>query len=477
MKGIIITLTFIFIITGELQAASEKLSGIPLFVRCYMHLTQTFPSKNNPYRLKVESGQMEPIAACLAILNKTSLSGNSVGVQVDSSDQEQVELLNTFHRLHYSWFSNRYYPEILDYYIRNVGNVFDASNPALYLTRALLDPTFNFDQIFTGDLTLRGVRKAYAQTNSIVDLPSRSSSNDALQGIKYPGGRELLGVEELSKDISHNVMAEKSGSDPTLVAKAPIVINTHWGGGVLGSQVYMLQNIQGSSIHYLTDGGVKSNRKWSRSVIQDFLCRELPILRDQDVGQFVLGNSSLTYRNSKGCVKCHSTMDPMAAVTRKVQYTRVSAFYNDGGSYAFLTKPTAVAGDASYFPSAPDKSFYARPAKGHLMLRTYDGKLVYKEVTGLEQLAQEMIKLNDPYVCMAKRYFEYFTGISVNLSDIKDPANKDFPSLSKSDQFYRDAVIDLGLNLKINKNPKKLIENILKHDVYKLEDYGISKNK
>lgn len=119
-----------------------------------MHLTQKFPARDNEYRLKVESGEMQPIEACVAILNKTSLSSATPGVQVDSSDEEQVELINTFHRLHYSWFSNRYYPEIQDYYIRNIGNVFDASNPALYMTRALLDSSYSFDKIFTEALRL-----------------------------------------------------------------------------------------------------------------------------------------------------------------------------------------------------------------------------------------------------------------------------------------------------------------------------------
>lgn len=442
-----------------------------------MHLTQKFPARDNEYRLKVESGEMQPIEACVAILNKTSLSSATPGVQVDSSDEEQVELINTFHRLHYSWFSNRYYPEIQDYYIRNIGNVFDASNPALYMTRALLDSSYSFDKIFTGSLTLRGVRETYSQTSSIVDLPSRTSDNDILQGIEYAGGGRLLGVEELDEDISYDVIAETSSTNATLIAKDPATINTHWGGGVIGSQVYMLQNIQGNSISYKTDGGVSSNRKWSRSVVQDFLCRELPVLRDQDVGDYVLGESSLSYRNSKGCVKCHTTIDPMAATTRNVQYIRSGRFYDNGGSYGFLYKRDTTAEDASYFPEEPDSSFYARPTKGHLMLRTYDGELVYKPVANVEELAQELIKLNDPYVCMAKRYFEYFTGISVDMSDIKDPSNNNFPSLSASEQAYRDMVIKLGLKLKEDKDPKNLIKNILNHSVYKLEDYGISENK
>ena len=55
-------LTFIFLFSVlPVWGGSKELSGMPLFVRCYMHLTQKFPARDNEYRLKVESGEMQPI--------------------------------------------------------------------------------------------------------------------------------------------------------------------------------------------------------------------------------------------------------------------------------------------------------------------------------------------------------------------------------------------------------------------------------
>ena len=44
------------------------------------------------------------------------------------------------------------------------------------------------------------------------------------------------------------------------------------------------------------------------------------------------------------------------------------------------------------------------------------GKLINKTVNGTSELGAEIAKLDDFYVCKAKRYFEYFTGISASAT-------------------------------------------------------------
>lgn len=470
----------IFVLLPQLSFGMT-LSEERVFERCYMQLTQRFPAFTHPLMTKVRNKVMSAVSACHELIDKTSLTDQSGQFKVDTNDSEQVNILNNLHSLHYSWFSIKNYPEITDSHARNVANVSDDSTPALYITRALFDSEFKFRDIFTGDVSFRSVRSNYKRSMSLkLGRGERLASDDVLQGVLYTGTGTLHGMEVQPKDLTYNVISydkdPRSNEDAKLESKPDALVNTHWGGGVLGSQVYLLQNIQGSSLNYSPNGGTVTNRKWSRNLVKDFFCRELPVIRDQDATAYVSETSSITFRNTKGCVKCHATIDPMAALTRNANYTRVARFFDPGGHYTFLVKKPTDRTDKSYFPLENDNDFSRRPTKGHLYIRSFNGDLIYKQVDNLEELAQEALKLDDMYVCMAKRYFKYFTGVDVDLSDVKDPSNNNFPSLSASQTKYRNIVINLGKDLKNSQDMKKLIKDILSLDLYKQHDYGVSQN-
>lgn len=466
----------LLIITFSFPLAQAKdLSEVALFTRCHMHLTQTFPPKNHPLMVSVKAGNKSAIAACKEILDSVSFSANSNTTLSNPNDQTAINVVKVFHNLHYSWFAMKFFTEIQDYYIRNAANVFDVSSPALYLTRAMFDPTSNYDEIFTGKKTLRSLRVNDERPTSV--LAPHTSSNDILQGIKFSGTGNLIGITTMPENDSYGVYAYTTHpSDPSAVRRnlAPIVINTHWGGGVLGSQVYLLQNIQGASLSHKSDGGVYSNRKWSRSVFHDFFCRELPVIRESDSAAYVTPNSSLTYRNTKGCVKCHASADTMAGLVRNTKYDPRGYFFDPNGSYAFMTKFAVSKAKESYFPSSKDPDFHLRPTDGSFFYRTYDGQLIFKEMSNLDALAAEILTLDDVYICTAKRYFEYFTGITADISDYKDPANPNYPSLSAHQNRYRDVVIKLGKSLKQHKNTKTLIKSILDDPLYKSQNFKLS---
>jgi hypothetical protein len=470
-------LIFTFFITTSVSTFGKDLSEVALFTRCHMHLTQTFPKNNLPLMVEVKSGSKTAIVACEEILDSVAFSANGNTTLTNPADQTAVNVVKVFHNLHYSWFATKYYPPIVDYYIQNSANIFDVSSPALYITKELFDPVSNFDDIFAGDITLRSLREQDERTTTV--LVPHSPADDILQGIKFSGIGNLIGISSMIKNDSYGVLSYDKDPNPptvpaaTLVVRPPIVINTHWGGGVIGSQIYLIQNIQGTSISHKTDGGVNSNRKWSRSVFHDFFCRELPVVRESDVGGFVLPQSSLTYRNTKGCVKCHASIDPMSGIVRNAKYDKRGVFF-DKGSYAFMTKHAVSKEMNSYFPSEPDADFHLRPTDGSFFYRTYNGELIHKEMSDLNTLSTEMLKLDDIYICTAKRYFEYFTGISANITDIADPANANYPSLSAHQKKYRDIVISMGKSLKQHKNMKRMIKDILESPAYKNQDFGIS---
>ena len=76
--------------------------------------------------------------------------------------------------------------------------------------------------------------------------------------------------------------------------------------------------------------------------------------------------------------------------------------------------------------------------------------------------------LDDPYVCLAKRYYQYFTGFDVNISDLGD---SDAPDLSEGHRRHRLFVIGLGQRLKSHQNLTRLIEEILKSSQYRQSDF------
>lgn len=436
-------------------------SEVGLFHRCYMHLTQTYPAPGNSLLDQVKRGTRSAVDACNNILERVSFSADNGTMIPDENDMDAVNVLRVFHNLHYSWFATRFYPEIQDNYIRNMQNLYDASTPALYFTRAMFAPEVSFESIFRGDDTLLSVRRTRERTNSI--FQAHPSSTDILQGITFTGLGDLLGIRKMDKDVVVDVVLT-----PNFVGTAGSVnINTHWGGGVLGSQVYLIQNIQANSLEHRSDGGVNANRKWSRSVFNDFFCRELPVVRSTDVDHYIAPASPLTYRNSRSCVQCHASLDPMAGIVRDARYVRRGHFNDPNGAYAFLLKWDKTMPAANYFPVSADSNYHRRPTDGNFYMRTLHGELISRELSSLEELGNEFLKTDDLYVCAAKRYFEYFTGIKADISDIKDPMNANFPSLSVDQQKYRQIVIDLGLSLKSHKNLKQLVKDIISSPSYR----------
>lgn len=468
---------FLIILIFNLSTSSAKdVDEVSLFIRCYMHLTQSYPTKAQIQEIK-SGTKKSAIRECLNILDSVTFSrveGNSILSDKDNTQAKNV--LRTFHNLHYSWFSSTNFTEVQDYYLRSMQNIYDTSSPALYFTRALFDPLLNYQNIFQGDETLRPIRHLGDRTEAVFILKNdkgHSPTEDILQGIQFADKGDLIGVEVMPKDEKHEASVLESQTSTTKIQKTDININTHWGGGILGSQVYMLQNIKGASIASVSDGGILAHRKWSRSVFSDFFGRKLPVVREKDGAPFVDTKSDLTYRNSTGCVKCHASADRLGGLVRNGQYSRVGAFY-DTGSYAFLTKIKTDKDREQVFPIASDPDFSKRPTDGTFYYRTYNGELIDKNISTVNDFGLELLKLDDPYICTAQRYFEYFTGISADISDIGDPAHPEFPTLSSSQQTYRDIVIGLGKSLKNHKSLKSLIKEIMNHPLYKSHNFKTS---
>ena len=74
-----------------------------------------------------------------------------------------------------------------------------------------------------------------------------------------------------------------------------------------------------------------------------------------------------------------------------------------------------------------------------------------------------MASVDDLYICAAKRYFQFLTGINVPMFDEGDFSA---PNLSEKSTNYRRMVIQMGLDLKQNQNLEILINKIISSEAY-----------
>jgi hypothetical protein len=113
------------------------------------------------------------------------------------------------------------------------------------------------------------------------------------------------------------------------------------------------------------------------------------------------------------------------------------------------------------WPIQADTSYHLRPANGQLYYRNYAGKLVNVSVTSISDLGAKMAAQDDLYICAAKRYFAYFTGLDAKIGDL------DGIKLKPEEVEIRNTVIELGKKLKEHQSLRTLIE-----DIFKLPRYG-----
>jgi hypothetical protein len=263
------------------------------------------------------------------------------------------------------------------------------------------------------------------------------------------------------------------------------------GGGILGSPIYLLQNL-GHGYNMKFNGQSKVARRWSQVNMNTFLCASLPALRESDIKQYVDTKSSAAFRNSTSCLMCHATLDPMAYTARNITTGATDIFRpTKNGDDTRDANGTLILAPAAYtktavaittykptmasvagWPSEPVTNFHQQQPTGRLYFRSLTGALVDKNVTGIASLGQAMVATDDYYLCAAKRYFEFMTGISVALYDRTDPRNSEV-NKSQTQQDLKDYgyVQDLAAGLRSSGSVVKMLEDIMSSDYYSKENY------
>jgi hypothetical protein len=451
--------------------------------KCYALWVKQRIAMTDPLWIKVSTGAMSGTDACMSILDLGML--NSSGTLAQNADGSYntigAAVQASFLQSHMSIFSVSDVSTTVARDFIQTGEVNDYNSPAYHFSYSLFAPNEKFSNIVTRTYDLHAIRDTTktsrtmgAFTSNLTFLqdggPHASLVNGVYASATYPWNPTLIETGTLvglkPESVVNAVQYPPSMTGLTTAqidAYRGLNVGQNHGGGILGSQAYLLGNNDKLTTQTVgVDGGINSYRLWSKAVLGDLLCRSLPALRSSDVlaGGFVQITSTLPYRQGISCMQCHASMDPMAGTIRNLRLGY--SLYIPGSGYGGVKyyahfDPTMAS--APYPELGPDANFFKRPADGNVEYRSYDGTLINETVSGVADLGAKLAATNDLYACAAKNYYRFLTGITVDLSDAMDPINP--PSLSAADLAARNKVIALGQQLKTDQSLRSLVKNIV----------------
>jgi hypothetical protein len=463
-------LTMVLLISVlSVEAYSESLTDVEILYRCYGHLTSKRLKSSDPLLKQVKAGQVSGVAACERILATASLKTNGLLV---SDSREARSVLSTMTKLHMSFFEKQALTDANNIFTRVTKDVYDEQSSALHYTKALFDKNHGVDDIFKASKDIEG-RRTDAQATGRGPASNILASNFTRTGpsgtkVKFTPNfvmtGDLIGLRDArALDIPMSTGSGEHGTD----------IRSTIGGGLLGTRAYLKRSIS-STNSTRSDGALSMNRLWANTVLKDFLCKSLPAVRLADGQPYKKQNANTpAFRKTDGCIQCHATMDQLAAGGRGLTAANLtrdnSSNTNPQLRYHYDRKPDRA--KASDWPAERDADYYRRPASGTLYFRSHSGDLINKPFNDFNQLAENMLETDDYYSCVAKKYYEHFTGVSASLADINDPFSNII--LNEQDLFHRNKVIELGKELRKNKDPMSLIKSIFNSKVYQQKGFTI----
>lgn len=488
------------------------------FSRCYSHITGTRAPVDHPLLLNVRAGNIEPVAACMSVFDKAMILQSTNRID-QTNDVEALSVLSVFFDFHKSWFQFNDFENAPVVYQGNIEFHHDAAHESCYLTHALFSGngvasderyqnSYDFKKVVTTNSDVRCIRSEPTRVG--VNRYDATDYNTLPAWAEAPGRGFLIGTTE--RPAYDNTWYTLTGRPITTVSYTgggqvenidTFVPHTH-GGGLLGSTGLLIKYGQYAND---SDGGAFLRRRLTSNVMEHMLCRTAPYRRIEDVTSDVVQfnttyptNFTLPFRRDTACMSCHSTQDGLAGVYRNINYRGQQGYvdWNDNGIFGrpagelnfnrnadpedstFLVRAFAIKDPAETVAShmqLTDAKYKTRPPNGLFIYRSYDGAEIKHPIKvtgtgrhpageGIQQVGEFMAEDNDLYVCAAKRYFEFFTGIDANLQDPGDSRNT---PLLAADQVYKDQVVKLGLSLKTHQSLRKLVYEIISSDIYKNE--------
>lgn len=462
--------------------------------KCYgLFVRERIPA-SDPLWKQVASGTKSGTDACMEIFDKAKLDKNGeIAKGPDGKyDYEGMRVLSTLMRFHKSQFEIPDYSTTLANETRFTRDVIDGNEAAYHFVYSIFGEGQKFSDTVTRDHSIRAIRysEKTARTRTVV-------GSTALQAFFQGVYKRVKNDKGVAIAVPDDAKSGVSRFTPELVETGLMVglvrddvenematthfdalygtqkfdsknVNKHMGAGVIGTQAYLLANMGKDAF---SNGGSGLFRRWSKHVLSDMLCRDLPALRSKDVISEVIPESKIAFKTGISCMGCHSAMDPLAGTARNIRANFTHNTNGDGGMRVkFVSNRPADMPFAPMPTITAETNFFRRPANGRLYYRSFDGKLVKEEAEGLEELGEVLAKTDDLYVCAAKRYYRLLTGVNVSLSDIGDINT---PAFTTGQKYQRDKVINYGIELKQHQSIRTLIKRIIESEAFIYPDHGV----
>lgn len=439
-----------------IQASYAANSDLFRYNRCYAQFTRHKVSAKNELLLQVRESKITGTDACLQLISEADFSDKGL---LKNENRDSLSILRTFQSFHRSWFRS-YNLNVLtpDY---AVTDFFDSNEMGYHVTLSLFSSDYKFSNIVTSQVSYKGVRKASTLPTYIFDdqlgvptlrnrMWTRGDNHNWKPKLITFGS--LIGVEKIN--LGENMLKVKIGEDANIKPDSNegrdifVDANKSLGAGVIGSVPYLLLNSGQYKDHM--DGDLKIHRRWSKAVLDDLLCRELPVLKEEDVKNLIDAKNAIPFRRSTQCMQCHATMDEMAGVIRHVQLFNTSQILTKNIVRGVFTHRTRENADR-YFKQTPTGSIY---------FRNFDNKLVKQNFTSLEDMGKWLSETDDLYLCTAKKYFSFLTGQNINIiATAENTTANDTPE-------KREFLLTQARDLKNHQSLKKLIRNIIDSPYY-----------
>lgn len=265
----------------------------------------------------------------------------------------------------------------------------------------------------------------------------------------------------------------------------------HEGGGILGSQMYMMKNTN-LGVNVPTGGAGTDPfstvpRRFTSRIYEDLLCHVLPTLNATDSAPEVDLNSNHGFKQASSCMRCHSSFDPLAGVYRNTVLAASGQAFNNADiengpakSYgspiltlAKLVPKTTVAATAPY-------AFQG--TSGRLFYRDHSGGLVKRSINSVAELGQAIAESDDFYRCVAKRYYHFMTGVDLNLyatdADLDDTGKKHKQLVFKMGRILKGSTYadntEKTTYASYKQSLRSLVKFILDSDSFSRRDFGLT---
>lgn len=514
--ALFITLSLTLLLGNSAQAV--KMSDVEVFNRCYFKIFKmVIPRTESLGKTLLDSIYNKKIsgpAACMVLLEQSEFMDNGTlrsakySTYPKLTEQENKKMIANFHNFHNTWFQKKAFVFSTDGKDTSTYMIKDNDEASLYFTRALFGQSVPVSTVFTADKTLRGLREApdkeatsrwksrpmaiqnEAQFGSDKGFlmaygPNATVDTIVVKDEDLVGFGKLYGVEEAKPLIVPSVIisgqSNVSATIRTQIAQAltakakDVNLFEHLGGGILGSQTFIMKNTN-LNLAQIAPGSNNDKdevvaRRISSRVFEDLLCHQMPTLTEADVVNDVIANSPHGFRLNTSCMACHTSLDPMAYTMRNFAPYRTSTNDPNGNTadeVALKAKGTPVLGITRLPAVAGSGHFALQKPEGALNYRDHTNKLFKIPVSSLSELGEKLSESDDFYRCVAKRYYNFFTGYDVNLAERNVPEANN----TKEAKFHRQKVYTIAANLKKSQSMNQMIKEIISSEAFIYRQYS-----